>query len=888
MLLQPLRWLFWIAARILMSLRYRVTVVGMEEALKKPGPYLLLPNHPGFVDPPNIFARLWPKFKMRPVANEVNFNNPVLGPLAALVRTIVTPDTDKASAEALRRAQEAVGQVAEALKQGDCVCLWASGRLMRDGTERLGGVRAVADILAAVPEATVVLVRTRGIWGSWFSWGYQGPLLPLLKMLWVGFLMLLSNLIFFMPRRKLTQTLEAFTAAERPAPTREAINAWLEKWYNADLPEKGNEDGQWPGEVPKYVPYHFAFGPRTIEFPRPHVDPELDLRAVKPEVKKAIAEILAEKIKRPLTEAENKAETQFLDLGIDSLDGMDITLQVETRFGFTGEQVPQSIGQLWALGGGVASRGEVKPAPPAWFNPPSDLGPVEVMGETVAEAFVNRCLKHPKDTAAADDIAGVQSYERLMLGAWLLAERFRQFPEPNIGLMLPASVAGDVTLLALHLAGKLPVILNWTTGPNNLEHAVKLMDLKRVITSKVFIDRTSLSVPGAEFVFLEVVRKTIGKFEAIRKLLQIRFLPSRAKSQSLKHAVTDPTRPAVVLFTSGSEKAPKAVPLTHANIVLNVRHAIPYLAIDRNDTLFGFLPLFHSFGHTVTGLFPIIAGIRVLHHPDPTDSGGLVRKIKAYKPTICCGTPTFMNFIFDKAEPGELDSLKIIVVGAEKCPASTFERGKQQAPNAVIMEGYGITECSPILAVNPTFKVKVGTLGLPIKGVFIRILDIENRDVLPANAMGLLEVSGHNVFPGYLGYDGPSPFTEADGKRWYATGDLAALDDDGYIVFHGRLKRFLKAGGEMISLPALEEPFAKLYPPDDLGPRVAVEGIETQDGRIVALFTRETITVRDANAILQREGFRGVMRLDEVRTVEKIPVLGTGKTDYKVLRAMLG
>jgi long-chain-fatty-acid--[acyl-carrier-protein] ligase len=148
-------------------------------------------------------------------------------------------------------------------------------------------------------------------------------------------------------------------------------------------------------------------------------------------------------------------------------------------------------------------------------------------------------------------------------------------------------------------------------------------------------------------------------------------------------------------------------------------------------------------------------------------------------------------------------------------------------------------------------------------------------------------VAGPIVFGGYIGHDGPPPFEEIDGKRWYVSGDLAELDPTGAIVFHGRLKRFLKAGGEMISLPALEEPFSQKFPPTDAGPRVAVEGIETPEGRRIVLFTTEPFPLRDANALLQQEGFRGVMRLDEVRQVEQIPVLGSGKTDYKVLRAMI-
>jgi long-chain-fatty-acid--[acyl-carrier-protein] ligase len=192
-----------------------------------------------------------------------------------------------------------------------------------------------------------------------------------------------------------------------------------------------------------------------------------------------------------------------------------------------------------------------------------------------------------------------------------------------------------------------------------------------------------------------------------------------------------------------------------------------------------------------------------------------------------------------------------------------------------------------MVSANVPGATKPGTVGKPLPGVELLVLDVETEKPVGKNQLGTLLVSGPTIFPGYIGYDGPSPFKEIDGKRWYATGDLAKIDDDGYIEFCGRLKRFLKAGGEMISLPALEDPFARLYPPTKDGPRVAVEGVETDGARRIVLFSTEPLNVHDANAKLIEEGFRGVMRLDEVRKIDKIPVLGTGKTDYKVLRALI-
>jgi long-chain-fatty-acid--[acyl-carrier-protein] ligase len=303
--------------------------------------------------------------------------------------------------------------------------------------------------------------------------------------------------------------------------------------------------------------------------------------------------------------------------------------------------------------------------------------------------------------------------------------------------------------------------------------------------------------------------------------------------------------------------------------------------------LLGFLPAFHSFGLTVTGLLPLLSGIRVVHHPDPTDATNLARKITAYKVTVLIGTPTFVNHILERAGPGDMGSLRMIVTGAEKCPQAVFDRCKEKAPRAAVVEGYGITECAPVVAVNPPRAPRPGSIGKPLPGLEVAVTDLESGAVLPAGRMGMLQVSGPTVFPGYLAHDGEPPFVERGGKRRYVTGDLGEFDTDGYIWFKGRLKRFLKAGGEMISLPALEEPFARMFPPTQDGPRVAVEGVELEHGRRIVLFTTEPLSLRDANALLVEEGFHGVMRLDEVRRVETIPTLGTGKTDYKQLRTMI-
>jgi long-chain-fatty-acid--[acyl-carrier-protein] ligase len=869
-----LRYLLWGLARGVLALRYRLRVHGLDQIMGLKGPVLVLPNHPAYIDPWLVLAALWPALKPRPMAFETVFRNPLLWPFAKLLNAVRVPDLDsQASAQAREEAQTTVNAVIDGLKKGENFILWPSGRIQRRGVEVLGGARALTDILQAAPEATVVLVRSTGVWGSMFSFARTGNQPKLTKVLFAGLGVILGNLLFFAPRRRVDVTVEKLNRSQLPQLEREKINSWFENWYNSE----GRSQ-------PVFVPYHFLFGARTFDFPTPGSLVEVDLSMIKPETKDAVNQCIAAKLHRPLTEPEQKPEITLDQLGLDSLDRMDVMLQVEQRFGFFGEQVPTNLGQIWALAQGRGEKATPKPPPAAWFQPLIDHAPPEIKGDTIAAAFVKRALASRKDVAAADDLAGAITYERLLAGALLMAKRFKKIPSPNVGLLLPASVACDMALLGLHLAGKLPVVLNWTTGPANLAHAAKLMNLTHVVTSKAFTDRTAITVEGAEYLYLEEIRKDMGKLEPLLTLLVVRLRPGSVRNQVPNVA---PDQPAVVLFTSGSEKAPKAVPLTHSNILSNQRSGLSVLGLTRQDSMLGFLPAFHSFGMSVTGLLPLVTGLRVVYHPDPTDAGGLVRKIATYKPTMLVATPTFLSYIFDRANAGDLDSLRLILVGAEKCPVSLFTRCAELAPHAALLEGYGITECSPVVSANVPAATRSGTVGKPLPGVDLLVLDLDTEKPLGPKQLGMLLVGGPTIFPGYIGYDGPSPFKEIAGKRWYVTGDLVKIDEEGFVHFCGRMKRFLKAGGEMISLPALEEPFARQFPPTKDGPRVAVVGLETDGGRRIVLFSTEALNVHDANAKLMQEGLRGVMRLDEVRQIEKIPVLGTGKTDYKVLLALI-
>jgi long-chain-fatty-acid--[acyl-carrier-protein] ligase len=869
--MRAFRYVLWVLGRLFLALRYRVRLHGSEELRGLEHGTLILPNHPGLIDPVLLLTTFWTQLHPRPLMAEGESPSPAFRLLMKLINAIPVPDLTQASAEGRARAEQAIARVVEALRRRENILLWPAGRIQQDGTDVIGGARAASEILRQVPEANVLLVRTRGVWGSSFSRAPTGKSPGLGGCLLAGIGWLFANLFVLMPRRRVDITLHRVVPGELPEPTREQLNPWLEAWYNA----AGKE-------APTYVPYHFLFGPRTFAYPRIKGLADVDLDRITPETKDAVAKILAAKLRRQPNDQLREPQTTLDQLGMDSLDRMEVTLTVEQRFGFSGDQVPGTIGELWALAQGMVEKAPPKPAAPEWFQPPRADGPPDIVGDTIAEAFVHRALACRKDVATADDLAGVVTYERVLVGAEIMAGRFRKLPGTNVGLMMPASVGADLALLGLYLAGKLPVVLNWTTGPANLEHAAQLMKLGHVVTSKAFIDRTGIEVKGTEYVYLEEIRQGVGTWEKLRTLLGVKWFSGSVRARVPK---PKPDDPAVVLFTSGSERAPKAVPLTHRNLLTNQRAGISVFGLTRADCALGFLPTFHSFGLSITTLLPLLAGIKVVHHPDPTDSGRLARKIGAYKATVLVGTPTFVAHIVDRSDPGELDSLRLIVVGAEKCPQALIDRCAELAPGAKVLEGYGITECSPVVSVNRPDNNRPGSLGQPLPGVEVRVLDLDSDAELPPGKLGMLLVSGPTIFPGYIGFDGPSPFRERNGKRWYVTGDLASLDEDGFIHFGGRLKRFIKAGGEMISLPALEEPLAKRYPATDKGPRVAVEGVEEQGGgRRIVLFTTETVDVDEVNQLLWDEGFRGPWRVDEVRRIKAIPVLGTGKTDYKVLR----
>jgi long-chain-fatty-acid--[acyl-carrier-protein] ligase len=444
------------------------------------------------------------------------------------------------------------------------------------------------------------------------------------------------------------------------------------------------------------------------------------------------------------------------------------------------------------------------------------------------------------------------------------------------------------------MANKVPVMLNWTVGGKHLEAVVSLSQLKAVLTSWSFLDRldnVDLRPIQEILVVLEEMKATFSWIQMLTCPLKA-LLPGRILRKCLLGGAARSLQgddEAVILFTSGTENMPKGVPLTHRNLLSNMKATLQLIDLYSTDRLLGALPPFHSFGFALTGLLPILAGIRVLYTPNPTDSGLQARMIRRWGITIVCSAPSFLLNILRQGRKDVFDHVRLVVAGAEKPTNELYELAPAAAPNSTIWIGYGITECSPVLSVN-TIGDSAHGAGKAIPGVRLRVVDVDDYSrTLSAHQSGMILASGPNVFGGYLQKDVQSPFYEREDVRWYVTGDLGFLSEDGYLTITGRLKRFVKIGGEMVSLGAIEAALGSIQLfAEGEGPQFAVCSKGESEGRPrLVLFATKNLPVTQINSILRQQGFSNLIRIDHVVTVETIPLSGTGKVAYRQLESTI-
>lgn len=489
--------------------------------------------------------------------------------------------------------------------------------------------------------------------------------------------------------------------------------------------------------------------------------------------------------------------------------------------------------------------------------------------------FIDSAISNPDKIAFIDrsterDI----SYSQALLASLILARRFGKLERGRIGIMLPTSSGGGLAIIGAVMAGRTPVMINYSTGAEkNCRYAQDSCDFRIIITTKALLEKTGCAhLP--EMVFIEDILSSLGKFEKATA-----FLKSKLPRPLLKRLVGKPNLdlPAVILFTSGSEKEPKVVQLSQRNILSNIDSFSQMMDIYGMDNLLAVLPYFHVFGLTINLWTPMCLGMTTITYANPLEFKTIAKIIREYKPELLVGTPLFLEGYVKQSKAGDFASIKLAVSGADKCHEHLRILYREKH-DIEIFEGYGTTETSPVISANPRDRNKPGSIGTPIPGTEIRIQNLDTGADCAVGETGKILVKGDGVMQGYLNDIEESSLRLKSG--WYDTGDLGYLDEDGYLWHKGRLKRFVKIGGEMVSLVMVEETMNALTPLEV--ECCAVELPDSKRGSKIVGVTNTMVDQQDLNKKLSKALPNLALPKKYVHVAE-FPRMGSGKTDVRSL-----
>jgi acyl-[acyl-carrier-protein]-phospholipid O-acyltransferase / long-chain-fatty-acid--[acyl-carrier-protein] ligase len=475
------------------------------------------------------------------------------------------------------------------------------------------------------------------------------------------------------------------------------------------------------------------------------------------------------------------------------------------------------------------------------------------------------------------------TYRRLIVGADLLSQALRKAITPQahrIGVLLPNVNATPVVLMALWTLGKTPAILNFSTGTATMLACLELAKVTQLITSRAFIERAKLQIQpfeaaGVQIIYLEDIRQRIDPVQKLSTLVR-QFLWLK-----LWRVHDSEEQTAAILFTSGSEGVPKGVELTHKNLLANIRQMLAVTDLMDTDRLFTCLPMFHSFGLTVGTLLPLVRGMSLFVYPSPLHYRVVPTAFYGQNCTVLLSTNTFLNGYARKAHPYDFRSMRYLFAAAEKLQEATARTWSNRF-GVRILEGYGATECAPCVAVNTPLTPKYGTVGRLMPGMEARFEPVEGVE-----GAGRLFVRGPNVMRGYLNADANSKFQAMDG--WYDTGDIVSVDGEGFFQIQGRLKRFAKVSGEMVSLTAVEEALAGAFPQFGLRCQIAIVTRPDEDKgeALIAVTNEPKLQLDDLRSVLRGKSMTNLCVPREIRYVREIPKLGTGKTNHRELQRLI-
>jgi acyl-[acyl-carrier-protein]-phospholipid O-acyltransferase/long-chain-fatty-acid--[acyl-carrier-protein] ligase len=502
--------------------------------------------------------------------------------------------------------------------------------------------------------------------------------------------------------------------------------------------------------------------------------------------------------------------------------------------------------------------------------------------QTLAEAVVESAACF-SGHVVLQDVNAALTYKKLLVSADLMARQLDNALSRDVkrvGVLLPNENATPVVLLSLWTLDKEAAIFNYSAGPAIMLSCAQLAGVKQIITSRAFLERAKLDVSalseaGIDFVYLEDIRARISGSAKLRALLKQTF------SGGLPCARVDSNSTAVVLFTSGSEGVPKGVELTHRNILANIRQMLAVTDLTDNDRIFNAMPLFHSFALTVGTLLPLVRGMSVFIYPSPLHYRVVPTVFYDADCTIMLGTNTCLNGYARKANPYDFRSLRYMFAAAEKLQETTATTWAQRF-GVRVLEGYGATECAACVSANTPLQAKYGSAGRLMPGMEYKLERVEG-----VAEGGRLFVRGPNVMKGYLNADANAKFQSLGG--WYDTGDIVRVDQEGYVFILGRLKRFAKIGGEMVSLTAVEDALAGAFPHYGLRCQTAVVSRpdENKGEKLIAISNEAKLTLDEVRVAIKAKGLPNIAVPREVKFIHEIPKLGTGKVNYRELDKMI-
>ncbi len=515
-------------------------------------------------------------------------------------------------------------------------------------------------------------------------------------------------------------------------------------------------------------------------------------------------------------------------------------------------------------------------------------------GNTLPRRLLKQARRRWFCRIVQDTLGQKATYGRLLTGAVALNRRLAPHlrGEQNVGILLPPSVAGALANVALTLQGKTVVNLNWTVSAEAFRSAITQSGLKHIVTSRKFIEAVPLPETSATFLYLDDLFAGITLRDKAIAFAQALFVSDASFAPEGEPCPSDT---ACIIFSSGSTGTPKGVMLSHANLLSNLDALQTIIRFGRKDTLCATLPLFHSFGYLGTLWWPLLARISTAYHANPLQTAQVIRLIRDTRATTLLTTPTLLQAYMRRASPQDFASLRHVFTGGEKLHtalADAFEQSFGLRP----LEGYGTTELSPVVAFSlPDRTVgsdfccghKTGSTGRPLPNLVVKVVDPESGARLPAGQPGLLLVKGPSVMQGYL--NDPTRTAEVLCDGWYNTGDIARIDEDGFLFLTDRLTRFSKIGGEMVPHGAVEEALQKVCCTSEPCVAVVSEADETKGEHLVVCFTPKAGSADSLHQALKRSGLPNLWIPGRAHylAIPGIPVLGTGKTDLRAIRTFV-